>query len=638
MRDRILILLFLLACFSNIDLNSQEFRALDGYNNNLLQPEWGTSNSVLTYWSKSDYADGIGEAKLDLIHNRPNPRVVSNKLFAQGTNHISDAVGWSDYVWVFSQFIYNDLIQIEKSPLEELNNIIIPNDDPFFEPGIIIKMNRARAAPGTGTSPHNPRKHINRTTSFLDGSTIYGYDSDRAQWLQGDRGKLKVSEGNYLPWNTITGEFNSPLDPGAPFMADATSSLRKMFVAGDERANESPLLISLHTIFVREHNRRAEEMAINHPDWSDDRIYEEARKWNIAMLQSIVYNEWLPIIGIRLPEYRGFDISKNPTIANEFASAGFKLGYTLSNSRILRLDNEGNDLPQGPIQYREAYFNPYLITLGNGLEPFLKGMGVQRQQRMDIKMVDDIRNMDLRQFSEKIVDLPALAINKGRDRGLPDFNTLRRDLGLPAYHSFLDLTGFGEDAKKIQEVYGSIEYLDPWVGMLSETRGRTQMMGQTMSTMMEIQFTDLRDGDRFYFENDRSFSSRDIEEIKNTRLYDIIMRNSELTLMQKQVFIASSADDLLEGPEIEKVDLNAVIYPNPTYGNTFIKVYSGNDRSVMLTVFNTVGQIIDQRSVQLFKGDNIIDMNLTRSIFPQGLYYVKLQHPGEVKSLKVIKR
>ncbi|HMQ06477.1 MAG TPA: peroxidase family protein [Saprospiraceae bacterium] len=638
MREKISFLFLLLALTITHFLGAQEYRSIDGFNNNLLQPEWGTSNSMMAYWSKPDYADGIGQAKLDMTFNKPNPREISNRIFAQRSQNIPDAIGWSDYVWVFAQFLYNDLIQVEYNPVEILENIVVPNNDAYFPPGSVITMKRARAASGTGTSVSNPRRHLNKTTSFLDGSAIYGYDEERAQWLRGERGKLRVSEGNFLPWNTTTGEFNSPLDPSAPYMADATSSLRKMFVTGDERANETPLLLSLHTIFVREHNRLAEQFAESHPEWSDERIYQESRKWVIAFLQSIVYNEWLPTIGIKLPQYRGYHIDKNPSVSNEFSITAFKLGYSLTNSKILRLDDNGQELPQGHVSYRNAYFNPYLITLGNGVEPYLKGMGVQLQQKMDNKMVDELRNMDLREISGTLVDLAAKTINKGRDRGLPDFNTIRRDMGLPAYRTFIELTGSADEAKTLQEVYGSLEYLDPWVGMLSEKRDRNVMIGQTMSIMIERQFTDLRDSDRFYFENDPAFSSRDLNEIRNTKLQQIILRNTELTYLQKNVFISSDADDFLTGPSLEKVELNAAIYPNPTEGNAFIKVYTENDKWVQIIISNSIGQQLSSRHVQLFNGDNIIDLNMLGRTFPQGMYHVMLRHGNESNVLKVVKK
>ena len=68
------------------------------------------------------------------------------------------------------------------------------------------------------------------------------------------------------------------------------------FFAGDFRVNEQLNLIVLHTLFMREHNRLAEKLAELNPGWEDERLFQKARKINVAQYQHIVYKEWLPII------------------------------------------------------------------------------------------------------------------------------------------------------------------------------------------------------------------------------------------------------------------------------------------------------------------------------------------------------
>ena len=66
---------------------------------------------------------------------------------------------------------------------------------------------------------------------------------------------MKTSAGNYLAYNTTTGELADPIDVNAPSMANDGDHTTKTFVAGDVRAAEHPGILSLHTMFVREHNK-----------------------------------------------------------------------------------------------------------------------------------------------------------------------------------------------------------------------------------------------------------------------------------------------------------------------------------------------------------------------------------------------
>lgn len=51
-----------------------------------------------------------------------------------------------------------------------------------------------------------------------------------------------------------------------------------MLGTGDARVDENIGLTSVHTLFLREHNRLARALRQLNPHWSSETLYQEARK------------------------------------------------------------------------------------------------------------------------------------------------------------------------------------------------------------------------------------------------------------------------------------------------------------------------------------------------------------------------
>ena len=611
----------------------QEVRSINGIGNNEGNPVFGAVNDVQVRLSPATYNDGIGEPLTTENSTRPNARVVSNELFAQD-DVVADRLNLSDFTWVFGQFIDHDITLVHNNAAESLD-IEVPADDLTFTPGTSIPMSRNAVVSGTGTEEGNPREYQNAITAFIDGSTVYGSTDEVANWLRTfEDGKLKVSSNEMLPWNTKDLSFNDVVDAEAPQMDNNGGQLTKFYIAGDERANENPLLLAMHTLFVREHNRQCDIEKQAHPGWNDERLYQSARRIVIAEIQNIVYYEWLPALGLKLAPYSGYKDNIAPRTFNEFSAAAFRMGHTLINSDIIRMTNEGNEVSGGNIQLRDAFFNPSVVNLAGGVDPYLKGMATQVQQDFDCKVIDDVRNFLFGAPGQGGLDLAAININRGRDRGLGNYNELRRQLGLPIFTSFEQLTDSPEDAATMEAIYNDIDNLDAWVGMLAENRAEGALFGQVVSVIMERQFQILRDGDRFYFENDQ-FTADELAAIRKVTMRDIIMNNSSIKLMQDEVFRAMPHDNIELGPTLIPFALDAAIYPNPIGESLNIKVYGDVEEGLTVTVMDYLGQVILKEGTTLYQGTNYLSIPLVEC--PRGYYNVLLETDRRFKILKMIK-
>ena len=506
--------------------------SVDGTGNNPENPEWGSVDEEFLRLAESDYADGISEVGGE---NRPSARLISNTVSdAEGDDIISDRL-LSAMIYAWGQFIDHD---ITSTPLGsgETTSIAVPQGDPSFDPfgtgTQSITTLRSAFDPLTGTSKDNPREQVNAITAFIDGSMVYGSSEETASALRMfSGGLLKTSEGNLLPLNNAETfpDGMMEMDNANPFV-----SSDQLFAAGDSRANENVELLSLQTVFVREHNLQAERIATENPSLTDEQIYQEARSIVIAEIQAITYNEWLPsLLGRRaVSQYEGYDASVNPGISNEFATAAFRFGHSLLGDDVEFLDNDGLETHEG-VALSEAFFNPDLLH-ETGIDSILKYLSADPSGEVDTEIVDSVRNFLFGPPGAGGLDLASLNIQRGRDHGLADYNTVRESIGLPRVISFADITADVEMQQKLKSLYGTVDNIDLWVGGLAEDHVNGSSVGETFQTIIIDQFERLRDGDRYWYQN--QFSGRELRQLERTSLSDIIERNTDLTGIQQNAF------------------------------------------------------------------------------------------------------
>ncbi len=511
--------------------------SIDGTGNNLSHPDWGSAGVDLVRIAPAAYADGISAPS---GADRPGARAISNALSQSPADGIVNDRDFSAMVYAWGQFLDHDLgLTATASPRERFS-IPVPTGDPSFDPAgtgaMTISMSRSAYDPLTGAGVGSPRQQTNSITAFIDGSQVYGSDATRAAALREFAGgRLKTSAGNLLPQNTA-GLANAN---DAHVVPDD-----QLFLAGDVRANENPELCALQTLFVREHNRLAAAAAVRNPTWTDEQLYQHARRIVIAELQKITFDEFLPaLLGAQTPAaaalhaYRGYRADVNPGIATEFSTGAFRFGHSMLGNDIQFLDNDGNAV-HAPMELRDAFFNTPVLRQ-TGIDPVLKYLASDRAQEIDTKVVDDVRNFLFGLPGQGGFDLAALNIQRGRDHGLADYNAIRAAYGLPKVTSFAQITPDKATQDALAATYGSVDKLDLWVGGLAEKHLPGSSLGETFTRILIDQFTRLRDGDRYWYQN--SLPGNLVREIQGTSLADIIRRNTTVTNLQGDVFFFRTA-------------------------------------------------------------------------------------------------
>lgn len=490
-------------------------RTIDGAGNNPLREEVGAAGIALLRLTEPAYGDGVSTlAGAD----RPSARAISNAICAQGESQPNPR-RISDFLWQWGQFVDHDIDLTDGADPPEPAPIAVPAGDPFFDPTgsgeVTIDLNRSLYDPETAEG--EPRQQLNEITAWVDASNVYGSDIERAEALRANdgTGRLRTSARNLLPFN----------EEGLP---NAGGSGDTLFLAGDVRANEQLGLLAMHTLFVREHNRLADQIRDASPNLSGDQVYERARRIVGAQMQVITYEEFLPaLLGSNaIPPYEGYDPEIDASIANVFSTGAYRFGHSALSPQLLRLNANGNEIAAGHVALRDAFFAPQRIIDEGGIGPLLRGLASQVCQSIDPFVIDDVRNFLFGPPGSSGFDLASLNIQRGRDHGLPSYNDARREFGLRPAITFGDVTDDPEIAGRLASVYSDVEEIDLWVGGLAETPVAGGMVGELFHAVLSEQFQALRDGDRLWYA--RTLGANLRAEVEGTRLSDIIRRNTNI--------------------------------------------------------------------------------------------------------------
>nr|CAD7200942.1 unnamed protein product [Timema douglasi] len=281
-----------------------------------------------------------------------------------------------------SDVLSEDLKHFACIPIE------IPSNDQFFKQFSQRCLNLVRTMPAP--RPDCSLGHavqMNAVSHFLDGSTIYGLTPDANL-------DLRTSTGGRL---RVFHDFGRDLLPLTQDKETCITSEQgsACFLAGDSRVDQTVTLVAVHTLFMREHNRLAEELALLNTHWSDETLFEETRAIVIAELQHIFYTEWLPLLigehalddfDLRDSDVRSvYEPTINPSTTNEFSAAAYRYGHSTVEGKLrIRKNKELDEI----IKLPDLMFNPSKMRLKDFFDNLLQMMTTQPMQNVDSSFTD----------------------------------------------------------------------------------------------------------------------------------------------------------------------------------------------------------------------------------------------------------
>ena len=275
-----------------------EFASLNGRGNNIEFPDHEAAAfvSLLRHVPPAYGGDGLEDAAGS---DRPSTRLISNVLFTQAKGtasaNIPSRKGLNDLHLHFGQFLAHDVSFV--TPLADFyatGNLAIPvpEGDATFDPDYtgeaVIRFRRSGAKQGTGRKYGIPVEQVNKVSGWLDLSVVYGSAAERAIAIRTMKnGKIEMQMGGQnLAYNT----------KGIANLNLLGKKIERLVISGDNRVNVQPGLLTMHTLWAREHNRYVDELLQNDPTVSDRVLFLRARRHTTAVYQNIVMYEWLPTV------------------------------------------------------------------------------------------------------------------------------------------------------------------------------------------------------------------------------------------------------------------------------------------------------------------------------------------------------
>jgi len=449
--------------------------------------------------------------------------------------------------WI--QFQNSDWVSHGSNDSSRTAEVPLAEDDPLRSYGIDhLTIHRSDADPTRRPEDEGlPPTFLNEVTHWWDGSQLYGSDWETQQRVRSMvGGRLKVTDEGTLPTDAESG-------------TELTGFTRNWWVG----------LGLLHTLFAREHNAICDMLAEHHPDWDDETLFQTARLVNAAVMAKIHTVEWTPAI---LPNHSLNDgmmsnwyglitnafggkhkhvledipitsrelggIVGNPqgTFAKYGLSEEFTAVYRMHSLlpdvvNVKNLDGTPNDdVPLG----RTRHANSPRMIAEYGIESLARTFGEQEPGALvNNNFPASLQDISLPGIG--VMDMGSVDLFRDRERGVPTYNQLRREIGLKPIHSFDDLIDDERVVADLRDLYGTdaqgndnVDAMDLLIGTLTEAHRPTAFgFGETLFQIFILNASWRLLGDRFYTDDYRSevYTAEGLAWVDEATFKSVLLRN-----------------------------------------------------------------------------------------------------------------
>ncbi|CAB1322602.1 unnamed protein product [Coregonus sp. 'balchen'] len=365
----------LLAVFAFIVQHSQskvawEVQRYDGWYNNLAYHSRGAVGSSLVRLLPARYSDGVLQPLQE--PQLPNPRRVSD-VTARGPSGLPSAHNRTVLSVFFGYHVVFEILDSRPPGCPpEFMHIPVPEGDPVFDPNrtgrVLLPFQRGPWEKHSSQSPNNPRTQVNLVTAWLDGSSIYGPSSSWSDALRSFSGGLLASGEQ---WDMPKRMGGSNLMWSAADPSTGQHGPEGLYELGNAWGNENVFTMAEGVVWFRYHNYIASQLREKHPSWSDEDLFQSARKTVVATFQNIAFYEWLPgFLGEKtMSPYPGYQKFVDPGISPEFQAAAIRFASTMAPPE--RIQQKIQHFKRFVENYRRhivCFTIVYAITAGVALE------------------------------------------------------------------------------------------------------------------------------------------------------------------------------------------------------------------------------------------------------------------------------